>query len=360
MKRLGWSFILYLMIGQAVGQDFEVVGSITQPIHIKSNPRRFAASPLKEVTLLNIALSAKAQQIVHDQAIKALSEAPTFSIEDNKLPKKLDLGMNHVPVLDQGYYGTCVVFANTAAVDAAIGRGDYVSQLCLLQLGRYLAANAYIPSGWDGSIGSLVLQQLNTFGIVNKQQQKQYGCGGITEYPISKKEEPAGEMSISDYHHLSESLGDYRVDWSPIVDVYQLFRKEVTADTVLIDVKKSLMASERVTFGILLPLSEEGLAGAVGKYKQAYDTWVLTPNIAQDAGSGPSTVGHEMIITGYNDEAVAIDDEGHAHHGLLTLRNSWGEGFGDHGNFYMSYDYFRGLVVEAQRIRLIPAVEEEN
>ncbi len=36
--------------------------------------------------------------------------------------------------------------------------------------------------------------------------------------------------------------------------------------------------------------------------------------------------------------------------GLLTLRNSWGEEVGDHGNYYMSYDYFLKLAVEEQVI----------
>lgn len=60
-----------------------------------------------------------------------------------------------------------------------------------------------------------------------------------------------------------------------------------------------------------------------------------------------------MIITGYDDNAIAVDADGQPHHGLLTLRNSWGEAVGDHGNFYMSYDYFKILAIEVQRIRSI-------
>jgi len=56
------------------------------------------------------------------------------------------------------------------------------------------------------------------------------------------------------------------------------------------------------------------------------------------------------VITGYDDLAVAIDDQGRIHKGLLTLRNSWGKNVGDHGDFYMSYDYFKLLVLEVQQI----------
>jgi C1A family cysteine protease len=58
-----------------------------------------------------------------------------------------------------------------------------------------------------------------------------------------------------------------------------------------------------------------------------------------------------MIITGYDNNATAIDTQGRVHKGLLTLRNSWGNKVGDQGDFYMSYDYFKALALEVQRIR---------
>ena len=67
------------------------------------------------------------------------------------LPKRILLGMNNVPVLDQGSHGTCVTFAITAAIDAALSKGDYISQLCQLELGTYLEPMGYSVSGWDGS-----------------------------------------------------------------------------------------------------------------------------------------------------------------------------------------------------------------
>ena len=33
---------------------------------------------------------------------------------------------------------------------------------------------------------------------------------------------------------------------------------------------------------------------------------------------------HAIIIAGYDNEAVAVDNKGQKHKGLLTLRNSWG------------------------------------
>ena len=91
--------------------------------------------------------------------------------------------MNKVPVLDQGIHGTCVTFAVTGAIDAVIGKGDYVSQLCNLQLGSYLEKHGYGMSGWNGSHAIYVINQIEQFGIINMEKQKKLGCGGMKSYP---------------------------------------------------------------------------------------------------------------------------------------------------------------------------------
>ena len=57
-----------------------------------------------------------------------------------------------------------------------------------------------------------------------------------------------------------------------------------------------------------------------------------------------------MIITGYDDEAVVMGPKKEKHKGVLTLRNSWSEEAGDHGNYYMTYDHFKTLTLEASEI----------
>ena len=53
-----------------------------------------------------------------------------------------NIGMNNVPVLDQGRHGSCATFAATGALDAALtkpsGELGYISQLCNLDLGNYV------------------------------------------------------------------------------------------------------------------------------------------------------------------------------------------------------------------------------
>jgi hypothetical protein len=266
-----------------------------------------------------------------------------------KFPAKVQLGMNGVPVLNQGNHGSCAMFAITAGIDAVLNKGDYISQLCQLQVGNYLAADGYTPSGWDGTIGRFVLSQLETTGIVSKQQQATQGCGGLTEYPTNG-EDPESAMTLNEYHQISEPFDHETVSWWTLLDVFDVVNERLDTSTTLAEVKKSLLNGDRVAFGVLLLDFEQGIMGAVGKKGANYDSWVLTPEIARDVYLRPFFGGHEMLITGYDDNAVAIDDKGRPHKGLLTLRNSWGEQVGDHGNFYMSYDYFVLLVIEAQRI----------
>ncbi|WP_058441345.1 C1 family peptidase [Legionella brunensis] len=362
MKLAKFAVLSMLVSGSLAAQDIKVVGTITKTakvpmshISTKNVARAAAANVVKEIKFLNIQLSAKAKQNLANRAKNALAHQQQFALKADSKGDAIQLGMNEVPVLNQGRHGTCVTFASTAAVDAALGKGDYISQVCQLELGNYLEKNAYGASGWNGSFGPMVLGQMDLFGVVSKEQQASQGCAGVTEYPVNGQA-PAAEMNPEDYHQMSETLRE-QVAWSPILDIYQALDRADT-NKVVEEVKRSLKAKDRVTFGVLLLDFDLGFMGAVGSHNSTFDTWVLTPEIARDAMFGAMFGGHEMVITGFDDNAVAIDEKGQKHRGLFTLRNSWGEDVGDHGNFYMSYDYFKLLVIEAQRIRSIESSEE--
>ena len=332
-------------------QDIKVVGTVSHSVktlahsHLKSSPSR-------SIKLLKVELSKPAEHAISKRTT-LLANQDAHLNSPSRFPSKVDLGMNEVPVLDQGSFGTCVTFASTAAINAALGQGDYVSQLCQLQLGNYLEANGYNSSGWDGSLGRYVLSQMEAYGVVSKKQQEATGCGGLTQYPAQGQAIPSSFISPEDYHQMSESINE-KVSWSPILDMFTALDR-VDTNKTLADIKQALNEKDRVTFGVLLLDFDLGMMGAVGTRNSDFDTWVLTPEIARDIYLRPKFGGHEMIITGYDDEAVATDDQGRKHKGLFTLRNSWGDKIGDKGNFYMSYDYFKVLVIEAQRIRTMPA-----
>lgn len=351
-------FLAMALSTNIYAQDLKVVGTITQTLKAPQNKTLNTKAKKQDIKLLKMQLSPNAIQTLNKRSTATINKANTL-ITPAHLPQKIELGMNDVPVLNQGSFGSCVTFATTAAVDAALNKGDYVSQLCQLQLGLYLEKNGYAPSGWDGSIGRLVLSQMEQFGIVSKEKQKTMGCGGLTEYPQSEQPTWETAMPLEKFRELSEDLYEKTIIFSPILDIYQAIMERTDTNKTINDVKTALNEGDRVTFAVLLLDFDLGTMGAIGSHHSQFDTWVLTPEIARDIYLNPLFGGHEMVITGYDDNAIAIDDQGRQHKGLFTLRNSWGDQYGDKGNFYMSYDYFKVLVIEAQRIRNLPS-EIEN
>jgi len=334
--------------------DIQIVGQKQQPLSqvVRSVRASSYAQLPAVVTLLNMHLSQNAWSKLTARAENPINPNASFTTPQFN-QKSVQLGMNQVPVLDQGQHGSCAVFANVGALDAALNQGDYISQLCVLQLGSYLEKNGYGMSGWDGSLGPLVLHQIQAYGVVNKQTEQTHGCGGLTEYPANTSSVPDTYISLADYHGLSEPLLESNIAWSSILDAYQVFMDNANPELALKQVKDALMAGDRLTFGVLLFNINQGVAGAVGKNRAVNDSWVLTPDTIQSIKNRGEFGGHEMIITGFDDDAVAFDAEGRKYKGLLTLRNSWGSAIGDQGEFYMSYDYFKTLVIEIQRIRHI-------
>jgi C1A family cysteine protease len=311
-------------------------------------PKLSAKNNEKVIQLLHVQLSDEEKEFLTNRAKNALEHTHQFAVTAQKskilgMSTQVQLDMNNVPVLDQGIHGTCVTFAVTGAIDAVIKQGDYISQLCNLQLGSYLENHGYSLSGWDGSNASIVIDQIEQYGIVNKQKQRAIGCGGLKNYPTYSEHDPHSFIEPEQYHALSEPVFGKVINWS---DIFQ----ENDAVKTLNEVKEALLAGDRLVFGVLIPRTDLGTVGAVGKHKTwiYQDTWLLTPEILDDIDNVEA--GHEMIITGYDDDALAVDNHGKKHKGLLTLRNSWGASVGNYGEFYMSYDYFKLLASEVTRL----------
>jgi C1A family cysteine protease len=333
---------------------FEVIGTIEhtlkQPAVTFPSNKGITGSPesKKVIQLLKVKLSDEEKIHLKDQAQDAENRANLFSVATPKMvgsafPNSVQLGMNSVPVLDQGVHGTCVTFAVTGVLDAVIGKGDYLSQLCNLQLGTYLEQHGYDYSGWDGSFAINVINQIEQYGAVNMEKQHTIGCGGLTSYPVYSSHNSDSFIEPEKFSSMSEPIFGAVAAWSDI---------QVKDDSVatLNNLKEALNSGDRLVFGVYLPRVDLGQAGAVGRYKTwvTPDTWVLTPKILK--GIDDIEAGHEMIITGYDDNAVATDDNRKKHKGLLKLRNSWGTSVGNWGEFYMTYDYFKLLAGDIQRI----------
>ncbi|MFZ4076780.1 MAG: C1 family peptidase [Legionellaceae bacterium] len=309
------------------------------------------SSDVKTIDLLQFELSASAQQTLY-RRVEQLLQARTSteqSISSTTSRPSVQLGMNHVPVFDQGKHGTCVTFAVTSAIDAAMNKGDDVSQLCLLQLGSYLEQQGQGLSGWDGFWEHAALERIDQYGYIKVAHQKKYGCGGVKKYPSSKK--PTTSMTPEEYSQYSETLSNAQVTWKTLFDTQNFTSDKSEMEKKLSAVKTALKAGQRVSFSVLLPRTDLGTVGADAWHHWFADTWVLSYEIAKALETATTLPGHAMVITGYDDHAVAMDRWGHRHHGLLTLRNSWGSNVADWGDFYMSYDYFKALAIEANAIK---------
>lgn len=299
----------------------------------------------QKVTLMHVQLTREMEK-----TLKKNAQAFPFTVQKSHA-SSIQLGMHDVPVQDQGPHGSCVTFASMAAINALSGQS--FSELCSLSLGQYLAETGYQSSGWDGQSIRQVLSRLDDFGIVSLSQQKNMGCGGMTEYPTQS-------LSISEptspvlYKTMSQSLQSAGMDsWSNFYDINQWLYQTIPAAQILNHTKEALRHEHRVLIGVLIPGMFGGV-GALGQHHVANDTWIFTQNIENAINDIEHNTwlwgGHAMVITGYDDDAVAIDEQGHPHQGLFTLRNSWGSQTGDHGDYYMSYDYFMHLTVELEEI----------
>lgn len=306
-----------------------------------------AADAKKDVKLMSIKLSSKEQTALMNYTPKHTLLLKTSS----SLPSAINLGMNDVPVLDQGMHGSCVTFAVTAALDALIYKADYISQLCHLSLGKTLEEDSYFPSGWWGTMGGITLDQISRFGVVGKTKEASEVCGGLKAYPTEDFFEEGTGISTKSYKEISEDVSEQFNSvqlMNPMLRFESQFSDKDQAELVLNKIKASLVKGNRLLVGIFLQMSPYCGGAACATRNKANDTWALTDQLEL-----PPTMfgGHEMVIFGYDDNAVAYDRQGKEHRGLLLLRNSWGEEVGDGGNFYMSYDYFKKLVMEVHEIR---------
>lgn len=303
----------------------------------------------KEITVSEYELTDKQQETIYQQIQRRLEQQDEFShASRTELPTQVQLGMAQVPVLDQGLQETCSVFAITAAMDAALKRGDYISQLCLLQLGNYLEHANEAKSGWRGANLDSILRRIEQYGVMSMANQHRYGCGGSRLYPAYYFT-PSSEMLPEDYVEHRKLLQDQHVTWN-FLFTHTRFEKGVPDPAVIEKMKAALNGGSRLVISALLPRFDYGIGGATGTHHSTNDTWVLTHQIAQDILTSEKIPGHSMIITGYDDKATVTDRTGQIHHGLFTLRNSWSFLVGDWGDFYMSYDYAEILIRQAVQI----------
>lgn len=343
----------------AADQNVTISGIVQGYVPIQStvstNSHLLQATPVnkKLFAFEHVILSSKAKKYLAEHADDDSSPDKALAMTvESASPSQVQLGMNGVPVLDQGQHGTCVTFATTGALDAVLGHTDYISQLCNLELGAYLEHyDEEHPSGWDGSYNEIVLDQIKKYGIITQDFQKTHGCAQVYAYPVAG-EDTGRPMKISDFVKSSKKIMDH-LSWQTLLSSSDALSSQKVTAHVLANTKKAISHGHRVIFGVLVDTDETGLGIIAGHYKVPHDTFVVSNQVSNDVIAGTIQAAHALIITGYDDMAVVKDSDNVSHKGVLTLRNSWGSNAGDQGTYYMSYDYFKLLLLEAEE--LIPS-----
>lgn len=376
MKYHNVSAILLLSLvastGAMAAPNITVSGTIPADVQINqkidSHARTLTSKPsVKKISLMRIELSPKAERYLANEASNQNMTKTLFSTAYNtSLPLSGTVGMNGVPVLDQGQHGSCATFADTGAIDAAYGKTDYISQLCNLELGSYLEEEAKkagydYPSGWKGSLNEIVLGQINKYGIVNMDTQKREGCGTkqkVYVYPLNNEKDEGVPITETDFRKISAPTISFHSKM--LLSAEDAFSRRANTEKVLNNIKQAITRGNRVVIGFLIDVNDDlkYVNGATGAYRDvANDSWVLTPKIVGDAKI-PKKIraGHAVIIVGYDDtaEIIGSDAKRTRHKGVLTIRNSWSEEAGDKGEYYMSYDYFKLLGMETIEIGANP------
>jgi len=310
----------------------------------------------KIIRLMNIQLSKKtAQQLTDNLSYLLKHPMKKNRLQLSDLPPQKYNGMNGEPVLDQGEWGTCATFAVTGAINALypLLHDASISQLCNLEFSRTLDSGS--SGAWDGSFGYIVLDQISNYGYIDFHYQTQVGCGGLKKYPAYSGNNglpmPLTDFAANSHHEFTDkdwvAIWKYDGHFSPL--------DPETAEKALAQVKTALNSGYRVVFGTLLDGNVNQI-GALGTYDGvSYDTWVMTPEIQRDIQNGVFLDGHEIIIDGYDDNACATynDEQSKTQKqqcGLLRIRNSWSDQVGDQGDYYMSYDHFKGMAIEVYAI----------
>lgn len=321
-------------------------------VDIRPNQAGLMAGKSLHFVLPRVELSPEAQQALSQRVMNFKpGKSYVAGLVQSELPSTVNNGMQGTPVLNQGAHGSCVTFATTAAIDALLGAGDYISQLCNLELGSYLSIQGKSEvSGWNGSYGSWVLDQMLNYGIIPKTYQKLNGCAGVFDYPLESMANEGKPMSETSFRENSIPISNL-VSYETILKDDEALSPGEDRMALLMKIRSELAKGHRLSIGTMLVLGY-GDAGALGQYKVMNDTWMINPDILYDLAQGKNIAGHEMVMIGYDDNAVVTDPRGFINRGVFILRNSWSPFAGDQGNYYLTYDYFMLLLDEAHVLRL--------
>lgn len=247
-----------------------------------------------------------------------LTADPAPELDYSKGVSDFNLLVPSVPVLDQGNQGTCVTFATIAAVDATLSLGDVVSQQCLLELKVALKEDL-----WDGAWKSAqVIDPLKQYGAV-----RQGNCGS-SHYP-----DRHASITVEGY----KALVDLGIAVSRVQYVY---KEPMSLEYVENAIKNRHYVS--IGFGLLNDGSTQSVQGfdlTINGSKHSGGLWACKQPGDSKNYCSKMQAGHEVVVIGYDDTQQ-----------LLKIQNSWNTTSGNAGFYYMSYEFYKAMEINATEI----------
>jgi hypothetical protein len=219
-----------------------------------------------------------------------LSRAPVEGEFRAFLPPSVDLSSHMPPPGDQGDAGTCSGFATVYGA-----RSYYVATL----EGRDLSDTRNLPS--PGYVMSFIKGYCcsNLYDVAEVLKK---GAVSIADFPYTEKGKPAPSREIIAKAHDFQVRGARRVNLNRLDDI-----------------KGQLARGNPVVFALWTDDAFQDYRG--GTF---------------NARTRPTDDWHSIVVVGYDDRRQAF-----------RLMNSWGEGWGDHGYMWMSYDLVKLRVDDA-------------
>lgn len=208
------------------------------------------------------------------------------------LPSSVDLEPWTGPVKDQGQLGACTAFASTGNREYLARRFENSGFVFspLFQYYQERKADGTLDQGDCGSTGRTACAVLEANGVCVEQDDT-YNTDNFQVVPTVAQETEAAAHKAGAYHALGNVM----------------------------DMKKCVASSYPFLIGFQVFESFENAAMAANG--------LMTPP------SGDLLGGHEVLVIGYDNSKQCPGSTV----GAFKVRNSWGAGWGDKGNFWMPY-----------------------